>query len=115
MAKGRSVVMAEVFDNLCRSLGPRSDGGDARVAKILYCSTKSVYQWRTGNRACPRRVYELLRLTLEERMRVYRHMTGKYRSAKFAASGTRLSASVGLFYGASANDEFQVHDLTEQM
>lgn len=107
-------VMTEVFDSLCRNLGPRSDGADARVAKILCCSTKSVYRWRTGARAVPMRVYELLRLTLDERMRTYRHMTGKYRSAKFAASGTRLSSSVGLFYGASANDEFQVLDMTEQ-
>lgn len=115
MARSKKYVMTEVFDNLCCSLGPRRDGGDSRVAKILQVSEKSVFNWRTGKSPVPDRVFQLLRLTLEERMRVYRHMTGKYRSAKFAASGTRLSASVGLFYGASANDEFQIHDLTEQM
>lgn len=115
MAKSKRYVMTEVFDSLCCQLGPRRDGGDSRVAKILQVSSKSVVNWRTGKRPVPDRVYQLLKLTLEDRMRVYRHMTGQYASLKFAASGARLSQSVGLFWGASANDEVDIFKISEQM
>ncbi len=104
----RTHVFSEAFDKLLISLGP-FDLANVRAAVILCRSTRSVHDWRLGIRPCPRWAAELIRLTLDERYRDYLHMTGPYRATKNqflqSLTSTRLSASVGLHWGASANDE----------
>lgn len=102
------VVMAEVFDQLARSLGPSKDGGDQRVANICRVGVRSVKDWRSGARPCPRSMYELLRLTLDERWRIYRAQTGAFHLVKFFGGNGRLNASIGLRFGLPANDEVDI-------
>lgn len=106
MKRRDDFVAPAVFDRLCMALGPVNDGGNKRVAAVLGRCTKSVGNWRSGAATPPRWAYELLRLTLDERHRVYLEMTGVYRASKlgFGAGAARLSLAIGLHYGAAAND-----------
>lgn len=108
--KPRKYVAAYVFNDIALRLGPRSDGGDFRVADVLDRDVRTIKDWRDGIRPIPRSAYELLRLTLDERWRTYEHMTAKYRASKnqFLRGGNRLSASVGLHWGCAANDESEI-------
>lgn len=117
MAKNRkpASVLPSAFDKICCFLGPVRDGGNRRVADILCCGVRTVENYRKGRVRVPESAYELIRLTLAERYRVYEHMTGKYRSVKFLSSSPRLSDSVGLHYGVSANDEMAVIDFGERL
>lgn len=106
---GRTHVFFQAFDQVALEFGPSSEG-NLRVSKILGRDVRTIHDWRIGAKACPRWAFELLRLTAKERKEELQHMTGFYAASRrqFLAAGTRLSSSVGLHWGASANDETAV-------
>ena len=105
----RTHVFAAAFDQLCISFGPRP-ASDKSVAAIVCRDVRSIRDWRSGLKACPRWAYELVRLTLDERRRVLEEMTGRYKAIRFHS--TRLTDACLAFYGsAAANDSASIVDL----
>lgn len=98
----RSHVFAAAFDQLCLSFGPRP-ASDKSVAAIVCRDVRSIRDWRSGLKACPRWAYELVRLTLDERRRCLEHMTGRYPTLRFKST-ILTDALVAIHGNAAAND-----------
>lgn len=105
----RTHVFSTAFNELCFAFGPDKSGNQS-IAKIVCRNVRSVRDWRSGLKACPRWAYELVRLTLDERHCVLEQMTGKYKKLKF--SNTRLTEVCVAIYGNyAANDSVNVIEL----
>lgn len=105
----RTHVFSTAFDQLCLAFGPDKQGNES-VAKIVCRDVRSVRDWRSGLKACPRWAYELVRLTLDERRRTMEYMTGKYRGLRFRST-MFTDAGVAIHGNQAANDARTVVDL----
>lgn len=104
----RTHVFSSAFDEICSDYGPDSEG-NKNIAKILCRNVRTIRDWRSGNKACPRWAYELIRLTMTERKAITESMFGRPRSNRTShlIGMTRLSIALGVQFGTkSANDGF---------
>lgn len=108
MAKvsGRTHVFSEQFDRMALYFGP-SLQGNVSISKVVCKTIRTVHDWRCGRKACPRWAYELVRLTIDERRRVFEEMIGRYHAQRlrFIESGAHMSMAVGAHFGTSAAND----------
>jgi hypothetical protein len=92
-------VFSAAFDQLIVTSGIPVE----RICKLFNRDIRTVQDWRTGKRPCPKPFFELLRLVIDDRDRTWSQ--GKYRKCLRVTRG-RLIPDCRAYWGLCANDEF---------
>ena len=120
MAKitSKTHVFSSAFDALTLGLGGSDRERLGLIREIVCRDSRTIRDWLSGARPCPRWAFELVGLTLDERYRSYEAMTGRYRALRSKRlreeAITRLSSALAAEFGSRAcNDEFMVFEFLE--